>query len=366
MVVLSDIAEVAAAPRVRRFGADLPARFAGLEAEYRAVRQNAGVYDASFRQWLRAVGDDRVDFMQGMLSNDVRALRPGGGTYATLLTQQGKIVSDLRVYAAEDHLLLDLPSIAAAAARAALEKLIVADDVELEPLELVLLGIEGPRFAEILQQSGAAVPPGDGLAWNETAIGGVPVRLALASHSGEVGALLGCAPADAAAVWAALRRAGAEPVGAEALDALRIEAGVPWMGVDMDDGVLVMEAGLAGAVSFTKGCYLGQEVVERVSARGHVNRRRAGLEIPSGDVQSGAALFVEARDVGHLTSVARVPGRRGSIGMGYVRREHLDPGTELEVGSPGSGVRARLAPLPFHSVPATKGWPDVRPPAAGG
>lgn len=336
-----DVPEITAAPRVQFLGLELPERFSTLEQECRALREGAAVFDGSLRAWLRMRGEDRVDFLQGMVSNDVKKLAVGEGTYAALLTQQGRVVSDLRIHAAEDHFLLDLPASAAAAARAALEKYVVADDVEIDDDDAALIGLEGPGAAALLAAvaSGARIDRlGVGV------IAGCAVRVAPASQAGEAGALIAVAAGDAASVWDALRGGGAEPIGFAALDVLRVEAGMPWVGVDMGEDVLVMEADLEAAISFKKGCYLGQEVVERVAARGHVNRRRTGLVFDGEPVAAKTALLAADKEVGWVTSSVRSPRLGKTIGMGYVRREQLEPGTALSLAGGGSAV---VATLPF-------------------
>lgn len=342
MSVSPPIAEIAAVPHTDFQGVDLPVRFSSLEQECHYVRDGAGVFDGSLRTWIRMRGDDRVDFLQGMVTNDVKALKEGQSVYAALLTQQGKVVSDLRVHAAADHFLLDLPAQAAAAAQAALEKLIVADDVEMEVDEAVLLGVEGPACGAML----AHAFPGVGIdRLADIDLGGIAARLAPASHAGETGVLIAVAASDAAATWKRLREAGAEPVGFEALDVLRVEAGIPWVGVDMDGEMLAMEADLEAAISFKKGCYLGQEVVERIAARGHVNRKRTGLVLRGDPVEPRTTLLAGDKEVGWVTSCVRSPRLGKTIGMGYVRREHLEPGSVLSVEGGGAAL---VASLPFY------------------
>jgi folate-binding protein YgfZ len=336
---LLDIAEVAAAPRAHFRGLDLPARFADPAAECRAMRAGAAVFDGALRAWTIMRGEDRASFLQGMVTNDV-ALPPGSTAYAAILTQQGRVVTDLRVNVAEDHYVLDFPAHAAEAARAALERFIVADDVEMEADQAVLIGVEGRRAGQLLQAVGLDAAP----AFGASSIGGCAVRVAPASHAGEPGVLLACAAGDAAAVWNQLRAAGAEPVGFEALDVLRLEAAIPWVGVDMDEETLIMEADLEAAISFRKGCYLGQEVVERVAARGHVNRKRVGLWLDGGPVPARSLLSADGKEVGWITSSAVSPTLARTIAMGYVRREHLAVGTRLELAAGGI---AEVTALPF-------------------
>jgi len=320
-----------------------------MEEGWRAVRERAGVFGAPFRAWVRVVGEDRANFLQGMLTNDVRRLALGEGAYAAFLTQQGRVVSDLRVYCMADGFLLDFPASSASAAQARLERFVVADDVEFVPLEDWLVAAEGPRAGAVLQRVGISPPPGrfgaSCVPW-----GGHSLRVVGASHTGENGWLLGGPPDVAEALREALVRAGAEPVGTDAIEALRIEAGIPWIGIDMDDSTLVLEAELEGAIGFGKGCYLGQEVVERVAARGHVNRYRRGLVAESGPLAPGWRLSAGSREVGRITSAAWSPHLQKFVAMGYVWRECAEPGTELAVRDEG-GARgiARVAALPLYS-----------------
>jgi folate-binding protein YgfZ len=274
-----------AAACVPHTGADMPARFAGVEQECAAVRRRCGVLDAGCRALLRMTGADRLSFLQGMLSNDVARLHDGEGTYAALLTQQGKVVSDLRLY-------------------------VLAEEVWLD----------------------------------------VPVRLVAASHTGERGYLLLGSPGSGAVLWARCCAAGAEPVGYEALDVLRIEAGIPWHGRDMDETTLIGEVGLEAAISYRKGCYLGQEIVERVSARGQVQRKLVGL-LCAGRTPppAGAVLTHDGKEVGWLTSSTWSPTRNAVVALGYVRREHWDNGTAVQVQLPAGTIDAAVAVLPFYA-----------------
>jgi len=330
----------------------LPQQFGDPEAEWTAVRRSCGVLDARFRYLLRLTGSDRITFLQGMVSNDVARLREGEGTYATLLTQQGKLVSDLRIYVLADEIWLDVPVICVAAVRENLERYIIADDVEFvsDDAWAALVAIEGPLAARtvlgVIGENAEDLAP---FAHRPVTFNGVPARLIAASHSGEAGYVLCGHPDTAAGLWEHCRAAGAQPVGMQALDVLRIEAGIPWYGRDMDDSTLVVEAGLESAISYQKGCYLGQEVVERVAARGHVNRKLVGL-ICAGEVapSAGTKLLRDAKEVGWITSAVWSPARAAVIALGYVRRECWDPGVEVQAATDGSAIAARIVPLPFY------------------
>jgi len=322
----------------RRFGAD-PA------AEYAALREGAALVDLGFRTVVRATGADRVTFLHGMLSNDIASLGPGAGCPALLLTIQGRVTADLRVAALGDALLLDVDVRARAALVEALEKLIIADDVELkEPGEpLALIGVEGPGAARLLPDAAGLVP----YAHAAVTLAGVAVRAQRASELRGPGFVLHVPAAGAAAVWDALAAAGTRPCGMEALESRRVEVGVPRIGVDMDGATLALEVPVEDAISATKGCYLGQEVVARGTARGHVNRRLVGLRLEGPEPPPGAPLVRDGKEAGRLTSVARAFGAGGLAALGFVRRECWEPGTELRVRHGHAVTLARVAELPL-------------------
>ena len=315
-----------------------------LGAEYAALRDGAALLDLGFRTLVRATGEDRISFLQGMLTNDVAGLRPGGGCPALLLTIQGRVTADVRVAALTDSMLLDVDVRVSAALLDALEKLLIADDVELtEVAALTLIGVEGPR-------AGSLVPGGDDLApfaHAETNLAGVPIRLVRASEVRGSGLVLHVPAARAALIWERLAHAGAIPCGMEALERRRIEVGVPRIGLDMDHSTLALEVPVEDAISQTKGCYLGQEVIARGTARGHVNRRLVGLEIDGPEPPRGAVLLWEGKEVGRLTSVADRLGGGGPVALGFVRREHWTPGTELVVSEGHPATLARVAAFPL-------------------
>ena len=325
-------------------GVLLPARFGDdPTAEYRALRDGAALVDLGFRTIVRATGDDRVAFLQGMLTNDVAALAPGGGCAALLLTIQGRVTADVRLLATEDALLLDVDGRARDAFVAALEQLLVADDVELRDPDppVALIGVEGPAAERL---AGVSLAP---YAHATVRIADVPVRVQRASDVHGPGVVVHAPATGAVAVWEALRAAGARPCGMEALEGRRVEVGVPRIGVDMDGSTLVLEVPVDDAISISKGCYLGQEVVARGTARGHVNRRLTGLRLEGPEPPHGATLVRDGKDVGHLTSVARAFGAGGLAALGFVRREHWAPGTELAVRHGHAVTIARVADLPL-------------------
>ena len=332
---------------------DLPAHFSDPQSEWSAVRQRCGLLDARFRALLRMTGADRVTFLQGMVSNDVATLHVGEGTYAALLTQQGKVVSDLRIYVLADELWLDVPAGRAEAVRAALERFIIADDVEFiaDDAWMPLVVIEGPHAARVLLAvAGESMEGAAPYTHRELRFDGAQIWAAAVSHGGENCYVLYGPPAAAATLWEHCHAAGAEPVGMEALNVLRVEAGIPWYGRDMDESMLVSEVGIENAISYKKGCYLGQEVVERIAARGQVHRklmglRCAGTQVPPPD----SKLTSDGKEVGWTTSAVWSPACDAVIALGYVRRECWDAGTELRVTSSAAEISARVAMLPFYT-----------------
>jgi len=335
-------------------GIEVPERFSDPVAEYHAVREHAGLLDLSWRAQVRVTGEDRGSFLQGMLSNDIKALHPGEGCAAALLTEQGRLVADLRVYALETSFLLDVDVRVQDRMLETLSRFLVADDVYLEDLraQWMTLALQGPLAAQILHTCGV-IPPGP---WefrhDEAKIADVVVRVIKVSDTGEDGYELLVPQSHAESVWCTLLQAGASvgllPVGLTALNILRVEAGIPWYGIDMDQGRLVLEVGMEHAISFTKGCYLGQEVVERATARGHINRKLSGLRI-QGDMlpASGEKLYHGTQEVGWITSAVVSPRFGHPIALGYVRREYLTPGTQLRIDRQGKPMIAEVVALPF-------------------
>ena len=313
-----------------------------------AVRQRCGLVDVDQRAVLRVIGSDRLTFLQGMLSNDLASLIPGQGTYAALLTQQGKLVSDLRVYILDDEVWLDVPAGRAAAVREALERFIVADDVEFADAAewQPLLSIEGAQAVRVaLAVFGEALDAMPLHSHRLCRFETEPVRIVAATHTGARGFLVVGDAARTPALRARCLAAGAEAINAATLDLLRIEAGIPLFGRDMDEATLVSEGGRRDAISFSKGCYLGQEVGERVAARGQVQKKLVGLVYDGALVaEPGSKLLAADQEAGWITSAVWSPALNAVIALAYVRREHWEEGNTLQLED---GRDARVTALPF-------------------
>ena len=329
-------------------GMPTAARFGDTAAEYAALRDGAGVVDWPWWGRLHVTGSDRVPFLQGMLSNDVQTLGTGAGCPALLLTEQGKAVADLVVVATDDAIVLAGHASGLAGARAALERFIVADDVEIgdDGGAMRALAVLGPDALGVLERlgiTGPSVPNGHARAM----LDGTVLDLVRLPSPGAGGFLCFVPSESAAPIWTRLVDAGAAPVGYEAFDAFRIEQGVPWHGRDVTAETLALEAPYEAAISFRKGCYLGQEVMERVTARGHVNRKLVGLALAGEVVPTPQSrVFAGDREVGWVTSAAWSPRLAQPVALAYVRREHFEPGTALAVGDgPQIAATVRAWPL---------------------
>lgn len=325
-------------------GVLLPRDFGDAEGEYRALREGAAVVDLGFRTLVDATGPDAVSFLQGMLTNDVARLADGQGCPALLLTIQGRVTADLRVAALADRLRLDVDRRVEADLRAALDALIIADDVELVAPEpaLTLIGLEGPAAAALVEATD--LPP---FAHAARTLGGAAVHVVRGGELDAASCTVHVAALAAAQVWDALVAAGARPAGMAALEGRRVELGVPRIGLDMGAKTLSLEVPVGAAVSMTKGCYLGQEVVARGTARGHVNRRLCALRLAGPLPAAGTALVRDGKEVGQLTTVAHAFGIDAPAALGFVRREWWEPGTELAVPHGHAMAMATVAAVPL-------------------
>jgi tRNA-modifying protein YgfZ len=319
-----------------------------LASDYDTLVHGCALLDRSERGKLELAGADAVEFLNGQVTNELGTLAPGEGRYAAFLTHKGKMLGDVRILAAgEDRsappseLLLDSERACLQALFDMIRRYKVGYDVQLHKrtLEQGLLSLIGPRAAAI---AGAELPGAQEHVHAVVSLDGIAARAVRT----ELGIDLLCAATDTGALAEALGARGAIRVAEEAVECLRIERGTPRYGVDLDDNVIPQEAGLnERAVSFTKGCYVGQETVARLFYRGKPNRHLRGLRL-SQPVAPGAELRLGERPVGRLTSAAVSP-RLGAIGLALVRRE-AEPGSVVSVA--GEGASAEVLTLPFATT----------------
>jgi len=307
-----------------------------VQAPTAIIGQGCGLLDRSERGKLALTGSEAKAFLAGQVTNDTESLTPGHGVYAALLTHKGKMRADLRVLDLGDELWLDTERVSLQPLFDTIRRAKIGYDVELHKrtLQQALLSLLGPRAREVAGADAA------GLGTDEHASARSPLGVLVTT---DLGVDVICAADDAARVRDELERAGAIPVPEGAAEARRVETGRPRYGIDLDDTVIPQEAGLnERAVSFTKGCYVGQETVARLHYKGKPNRHLRGLRL-SGPAPSGAPLRLGEREVGRLGSVAHSP-RFGDIALALVRREAA-PGDELAVGD--DGTSATVVELPF-------------------
>lgn len=327
---------------------ELPARYArhGTNAEYEAVRRpgSVGLSDRSWRSVLRLTGPDRQTFLQGMVSNDVLALAPGQGCRAAFLDTTGHVLADLRVYALSDALLIETDPRCLRRLAETLDKYLIMEDVEIADIsgEMAILSLQGDgALTALARVLSAPVPAPAPLGISEvTPLDSITGLLANRSQDPMPGYDLWLPVADAPGVWETLVTSGIVPVGEEAAEMLRVEAGIAAWGHELSETVLLPEAELPDAVSYTKGCYIGQEIIARLQARGHANRAlRRVLFGPEAPVpHPGDTLHVPedqpdaGREVGRITSAVASPQFDGCpLALAYVRKEYLDSGTPLDV-----------------------------------
>ena len=335
-----------------------------LLEEYRALRESAGQLDRSrSRGRLRLTGADRRAYLQGLLTNDVAALAPGTGCYTAYLTAQGRMIADMRVFELGDALLVDLEADLAEPVRARWEQFIFSEDVRLESLSpsTAQIGVYGPRAADAIASAFAAAhAPGEtapaagtlrempihgNARWD---FQGQPAFVLRSEDLGVSGFDIVLPSEHKAALVELLTTGSARPVSADAAEVCRVEAGLPRFHADMNEDTIPLEAGIEDrAISLTKGCYVGQEIIIRVLHRGHgrVARKLLGLRFePSAAVPPrGAKVFSGDREVGAVTSAVRSPALDRPIALAYVQRDFVQAGTGVTI----DGAAALVSALPF-------------------
>jgi folate-binding protein YgfZ len=321
-----------------------------FEQEYRAAIEGALALDRSHLATVAARGKDRESFLQNMLTNDVRSLAAFTGLPAAFLTVKGKLVSDLLVFKSDDSFLLQMERERAEPFRKALDRYIISEDVALESLaeKEATFSLEGPQASGILAElaggSASELPGLDRLHFRILDLAGANVRVV--AHRRELTPRfdVSASPDVARKLLERVLERGALLGGERVRETRRIEASRPRFGIDMDESHLPLEAGLDEAISFQKGCYIGQEYVVRLAHRGHVNRKLAGLKLSGVEAPApGSPVLHGAEEVGAVTSSAFSPAFGGTLALAYLKRGHWEPGTEVTVGT----AAATVFSLPF-------------------
>jgi folate-binding protein YgfZ len=338
-----------AAARLEAYrGADTPASFGDPAAEFRALLQGCGLFDMSWQAKLVLTGEDRVRWLNGMVTNNVRDLAVGQGVYCFVLTPQGRIVADLVAYSRGDHILVTSDRSQVAAITEMFDRYIIMDDVEVADIsdKLSSVGLAGPQAAATLKQAGIDVAP---LAPGQVAdlvLQNIGISVARGTHPNFDAYEIWFAAEQAATVWDSLARQGATPVGSEALEWYRIARGVPRYGVDLSQRDLPQETEQKHALNFIKGCYIGQEIVERIRARAILHRTFSGFLVEGDPPQGGTKIKDGEKNIGEITSAVRIPFPSGerTIALGYLRREFEAPGTSVQIGE----QKATVQSIPFQ------------------
>jgi folate-binding protein YgfZ len=315
------------------FGCALPDYFGDAAAEYRSARESVALIDKNYRAYLSFTGPDRVRYLNAILTNNIKDLATGRGVVSLLLNPQGHILAEIETYAFADRLLCVSYAMIREQLIEWLDKYIIMDDVTLtdETPRYGTIAVEGPKAAALVKEvSGADIEKWEELSCHAGKVGTVPCYAVKRSPGGIVGAEFLVQSEKLAEVWQALSDAvrwqDGVAMGYSALSGLRLAQGVPWFGYDFGEKQIPHEAGLQDSrISYTKGCYTGQEIVERVRSRGQVNRRRVELEF-SGNVvpEADTPLTVDGKEMGNVTRAARTWDPARILGMGYLRKEAGD------------------------------------------
>lgn len=334
-------------------GQEIVADYGDDLAEHRAIRESAGVLDFSFRSRICLTGNDRVRFLHGQITNDVKKLQAGEGCYAAITTAKGRMESDLNVFNLPDELLLDFEPGLTEKISGRLEKFIVADDVQIVDVapHYGLLTVQGPKAADVVRMIGLS----ENLPAKEYAIAKiadetlgeiyVAALRRLSARGFDIFIPNQSLGAVADKLIAAAKSVGGRLCGWTAFETARVESGVPRFGADMDESNLPMECIEDRAVSFGKGCYIGQEVLNRIHAIGHVTKELRALRLADDLAKlpnKGDKLFHDGKEIGYITSAIKSPSLGRNIALGYVRREANKIGTELTLQTPDGASPVKI------------------------
>jgi folate-binding protein YgfZ len=327
-------------------GVETALSFGNTRAEFEALRSGVVVYDLGWRSKIIASGKDRVRWLNGMITNNIRDLQPGQGNYNFLLTPQGHIQGDLYAYNRGDYLMLGTERSQAANILERLKKYIIMDKVELEDVSdrLTAIGLQGPKSRDVLAAGGINAPEVEAMQIADFVWNGIGLSITRMANESFLTYEIWVSTENAAAVWDALAGASATPAGSGALELFRVAAGIPRYGIDIRERDLPQETAQEQALNFNKGCYIGQEIVERIRARGAVHRTLAGFVVDGNAVPvTGTKISLNGREVGEVTSAVAIPAGERVLALGILRREASKPGTQVSIGE----AAATVATLPF-------------------
>jgi folate-binding protein YgfZ len=347
-------------------GATAVACFSNPQQELAALRGSCAVYDLGYRAKISLTGKDRVRWLNGMVTNNIRDLAVGSGVYAFILSPQGHILGDLYAYNRGESIVVDTDASQLEKILATFDHYIIMDDVEVANLsdQITALGVAGPNSRAVLRDAGIEIPEVRPLQISEArcTCGCECTQCTVVRGADAVRESyeLWLAPGDVRKTWEALVARGATPVGFEALELQRILSGIPLYGVDIDERNLPQETEQARALNFSKGCYIGQEIVERIRSRGAVHRKFTGFVVEGvAAIAAGTKIQADDKEVGEITSSARFgfPDGNKTVALGFIRRELGAPGRAVKIGE----TRATVIQLPLEErIPAEQESPAQR------
>jgi folate-binding protein YgfZ len=311
----------------------IPLSYTSSVEEYWAIRNHSGLVDLSHLGLLQVTGKDRLSFLNGLLTNEVLKLNERTGIRSALLNTKARVLADLYLYAREDDLLIDTGDVPGAKVREILDRFIITEDVQVKDItsEFVHLTLQGPQATENAKEL-FGITFADMKTLQNKMLG--PTMIVVRDRTGLSGYDMIIPNDEAEAVWQGFLLKGVTPVGLDALEILRLEAGYPRYGVDVDENTIILEAGYKDAISFNKGCYLGQEVVARATHIGRVNKNLVQFQTDSDHVPSTKSkLRASGKEAGYVTSAAFSPGLKAVVGLGYAQRDFAKEGTKLVVES---------------------------------
>jgi len=365
---LHETHEQLGATMIERDGWFVPHSFGDVAGEYAAVRAaGAGLIDLSSRGRLLVSGTEAIQFLNGLITNDMKTLAQHSWMPAAFPTVQGRLIASVRVIRVQDQktagtdknvcptFLIDTEAATHASVLKTIERFTLAGDFRVNDVttQTAMLSLQGRGARDIVRavlgESASAVSSNEVVELRWPPDREVIVKVLRAPHTAEDGFDFVVPSPDASELFEAFKNAGAQPVGYEALEILRIEAGLPRYGVDMDETNIVTETTLEDAVSYTKGCYVGQEIIARIKYRGHVAKKLAGLKFEKVvPVAAGMAIqSADGKEIGKITSATNSPELSCTIALGYLKYDYLAPGIAVKVIAGEAEFVAQVCELPF-------------------
>jgi folate-binding protein YgfZ len=311
----------------------IPLSYTNPVEEYWAIRNHSGMVDLSHLGLLQVTGKDRLSFLNGLLTNEILKVNEGTGIRSALLNTKARVLADLYLYAREDDLLIDTGHVPGPSVRDIFERFIITEDVQVKDITsgFVHLTLQGQQAAENIRDL-FGITFADMKPLQHKMLG--PTMILNRDRTGQSGYDMIIPSDEAEAIWQGFLLRGVTPVGLDALEILRLEAGYPRYGVDVDENTIILEAGYKDAISFNKGCYLGQEVVARATHIGRVNKNLVQFQTDSDRVPSAKSKMVASgKEAGYVTSAAFSPSLKVVVGLGYAQRDFAKEGTKLLVES---------------------------------